>query len=68
MAKLNLCKCGKKPKMKIEQQIGLNSGDMGYLTIIECPNCKIKVKSWALLKSWSIVSCRNKWNESTKLL
>ena len=63
MAKLNLCECGKKPKMKTEQQIGLNSGDMGHLTIIECPNCKIKVKSWALLKSWSIKSCRDKWND-----
>ena len=63
MAKLNLCECGKKPKMKTEQQIGLNSGDMGYLTTIECHNCKINAKSWALRKSWSIKSCRDKWND-----
>ena len=46
-------------------QIGVVSGDNGFLSTIKCLggwDCGLQVSAWALKKAWAIESVTKKWN------
>lgn len=63
MAKLKRCGCGGgKPEIEMIESRGILSGDKGFLATATCPNCGLKIKRWALLKTWAKDSIYKAWN------
>lgn len=62
--KLKPCKCGAgKPKVTIVENIGVFSGDRGYMATAICQKYGSSIKRWALKKSWVKESAYKAWNE-----
>ena len=66
---LKLCPCcGGSAHMITRPQIGVVSGDDGFLSTIKClggGDCGLQVSAWALKKTWAIESVTKKWNRRT---
>ena len=66
MKNLKSCPCcGGAAHLITRPQIGVLSGDDGFLSTIKCiggSDCGLQVSAWALKKTWAIESVTKKWN------